>query len=76
MSKVDSRNDRRITHEMTVLDVIHRYRDTEAVFKKYDEKAGVCICCEALFKTIGEVAEKYGLNLEQILSDLEDAARL
>jgi len=74
MLEVDLKNDRRISPEMTVLDVIHRYRDTEAVFKKYDEKAGVCICYQALFKTIGEVAEKYRLNLEQFLSELEDAS--
>lgn len=76
MSKVDLGKDRRIAPDMTVLDVIHRYRNTEAVFKKYDEKAGVCICCQALFKTIGEVAEKYGLNLGQFLSELEDASLL
>ena len=62
-----------ITPEMTVLEVIDRYRETEAVFRNYDEQAGICICCQALFETIGEMAEKYRLNLDQILKDLEDA---
>ncbi len=62
-----------ISPEMTVLEVIDRYRETEAVFRNYDEQAGICICCQALFETIGEMAEKYRLNLDQILKDLEDA---
>jgi hypothetical protein len=73
MSKNDLRKDRRITPDMTVLDVVNRYRETEAVFRKYDEQAGVCICCQALFETIGEVASKYRLDLDQFLSDLEEA---
>lgn len=56
---------------MTLLDVIARFRQTETVFRKYDEKAGICLCCEALFETLGETAQKYGLDLNQLLSDLE-----
>jgi hypothetical protein len=73
MSKLELKKDRRITPERTVLDVIDCYRKTEAVFRKYDEQAGVCICCEALFQTVGDVAAKYRLNLDQLLLDLEDA---
>jgi len=62
-----------ITPEMTVLEVIDHYREAEAVFRNYDEQAGVCLCCEALFETLGEMAVKYRLNLDQILKDLEDA---
>lgn len=76
MTAMDSRRVQRITPGMTVLEVIDRYRNTESVFKKYDEQAGVCLCCQALFETIGEVAEKYRLNLDQILSDLESAIPL
>jgi len=73
MSKVELGKDRRITPDMTVLDVIDRYRNTESIFRKYDEQAGVCICCQALFETIGDVAAKYELDLDHFLSDLEDA---
>ncbi len=66
----------RITPETTVLEVIDNYRETEAVFKKYDEQAGVCICCQALFKTLEELAKEYQLNLNQIISDLESAISL
>jgi len=57
--------------EMTVLDVVSRYRQTEAVFKRYDGLAGECICCQALFESLRDVAEKYHLDLKRLLSDLE-----
>jgi hypothetical protein len=62
--------------EMTVLDVISRYRETEAVFKQYDERAGECICCQALFEPLRNVATKYGLDLKKLITDLEAAAGL
>jgi hypothetical protein len=64
----------RITPEMTVLDVLYRHRPTEAVFRKYDAVAGVCLCCQALFDSVEELARKYSLDLEQLLADLEQAA--
>lgn len=65
--------DRLITPGMTVLDVVYRYRETQDVFKRYDEKAGVCLCCKALFDPLKEVAYKYGLDLAELLEDLETA---
>ena len=56
---------------MTVLEIIHRYRQTETVFRKYDEQAGTCICCNALFETLEEVAGKYNLGMEGLLMELE-----
>ena len=63
-----------IRPEMTVLEIVHRYRKTETVFKKYDEQAGVCICCNALFETLEDVAEKYNLGMEGLLLELEAVA--
>jgi len=63
-----------INAEMTVLDVVSRYRQTEAVFKRYDREAGACICCEALFEPISVVATRYGLPLKRLLADLEASA--
>ena len=57
--------------EMTVLDVVSKYRVTEAVFKQYEEQAGECICCRALFDPLKDVAEKYGLDLKDLLANLE-----
>ncbi|MBU2550613.1 MAG: hypothetical protein KKB20_19550 [Proteobacteria bacterium] len=64
----------RIEPSMSVLDVVSRYRSTEAVFKRYDEQAGECICCQALFERLDAVAEKYGLNPEKLIEDLQEAA--
>lgn len=60
--------------EMTVLDVISKYKKTEAVFKLYDRQACECICCQALFETLQDVAKKYDFSLGKLLSDLETAA--
>jgi len=63
-----------ITPDMTLLDIVSRYRETEAVFRKYDERAGVCLCCHALFDPLKTVAERYGLDLEELVTALESAA--
>ena len=76
MSKPGSNKEARIRPEMTVLDVVSRYRKTEDVFRKYDEQAGVCICCQALFESLRDVAERYCLDLERFVSDLEAAANI
>ena len=64
----------RITPDMQVLEVIHQYRSTEAVFKEYEAVAGACICCEALFETVEGAAEKYDLDLNRLLEDLNARA--
>jgi len=74
MSRVSSKEEKHILPKMTVLDVVSRYKGSEAIFNKYNEQAGVCICCQALFKTLREVAEKYGINLQELLAELEAAA--
>jgi iron-sulfur cluster repair protein YtfE (RIC family) len=63
-----------ISPGMTLLDVVAAYPETEAVFKRYDGKAGVCLCCQALFEPLKEVARKYGLDLAELLAELEAAA--
>ena len=66
--------DVQIHPDMTVLDIVSKYRRTEAVFKRFDGQAGVCICCEALFDPIEEVAARYGLDLDRLMADLKAAA--
>ena len=74
MGKKILKKDHQIRPEMTVLDVVSKYRKTEAVFKQYDKQAGVCICCQALFEPLSKVTVRYGLNLEELMADLESAA--
>lgn len=71
MSREDVREPRKITAHMTVLDVVCGCRQTEKVFKKYEDQVGECICCEALFDTLADVARRYNLDLQELLSDLE-----
>jgi hypothetical protein len=66
-------NQNAITADMTVLDIVSRYRETEPVFRKYDAKAGECICCNALFVPLKKVAEDYGIDLHKLLRDLRNA---
>jgi len=74
MSRSASENMQQIGPEMTVLDVVSKYRQTEAVFKQYDQQAGECICCQALFESLQDMATRYRLNLERLLYDLNKAA--
>jgi len=62
-----------IDPRMTILDVVSRWRETEAVFKRYDAQAGECICCQSLFESVEDVARKYHLDLEGFVADLEAA---
>lgn len=64
-----------ISPDMTLLDIVSAYPRTEAILKKYDESAGACLCCQALFEPLRDVATKYGLNLHNLLSDLKVAAQ-
>ena len=73
VSKSTAYKEKVIHSEMTVLDVVSKYKKTEAVFKKYDQQAGECICCRALFKPLKDIAAKYGLDLKRLLKDLETA---
>ena len=74
MGKTILKKDHQIHPEMTVLNIVSKYRNTEAVFKQYDKQAGECICCQALFDPLSKIAVRYGLNLQKLLEDLEDAA--
>ncbi|WP_022669258.1 hypothetical protein [Desulfospira joergensenii] len=64
-----------IQAEMTVLDIVAKWKPTQKVFKRYDARAGECICCNMLFNTLDQVAEKYSLDLKKLMDDLEKAAR-
>jgi hypothetical protein len=66
---------RRITPDMTLLDIVHAHPATEAVFRSRDAAAGVCLLCTALFDSVEAVAVRHGLDLEELLAELHAAAR-
>ncbi|MDD3313202.1 hypothetical protein [Pseudodesulfovibrio sp.] len=63
----------RIRPDMTLLDILAKHRETEAVFRARDDQAGECILCNALFETVAEAAARYGLDLDELLRDLRRA---
>ncbi len=72
---MSAKNGRRITADMTILDVVHAHPSTEPVFRSRDPAAGVCLLCTALFDSIATVAARYHLDLAALLADLENAAQ-
>ncbi len=71
---MDKQHAARISADMTLLEILSDHPTTEAVFRSYDERAGVCICCEMLFASVHQLAEEYGLDLTKLLADLDAAA--
>jgi hypothetical protein len=63
-----------ITPEMTIIEVLHQHRQTEAVFRRYEGEAQGCLLCHALFDTLAEAAAKYGLDLDKLMKDLQESA--
>jgi hypothetical protein len=61
-----------ITADMTVLDIISLYPETENIFHSYDEQVGECICCQMLFDTLEDVAKRYNLELLPLLAKLNE----
>jgi hypothetical protein len=64
-----------VTPQMTLVEVMTQWRASEAVFKTYEAQAGTCLRCHALFETLEEAAQKYNLNLTNLLADLNALAR-
>ena len=69
------KDQKRIQPDMTLLEVVDRWRETVPVFQARDGQAGECLLCNALFDTVARTAERYGLDLEVLLDDLEAAAQ-
>ena len=65
---------RRITPDMTLLDIVHAHPATEAVFRSRDAAAGVCLLCTALFDSVADVASRHGIDMEGLLAELEMAS--
>jgi hypothetical protein len=63
-----------ITPEMTLIEILHQHRQTEAVFRRYEGEAQGCLLCHAIFDTLAEAAAKYKLDLDKLLKDLQKAA--
>jgi len=60
---------------MTVLDVVSKNESTVEIFNSYNDMAGECICCNALFETVNDIIRKYNINSEEFLLRLKDAIK-
>lgn len=59
-----------VTTETTVLELVELCPETELVFKHYTRRIGICICCDALFCTLSEVAERYEIDIDELMRRL------
>lgn len=66
--------EQRIAADMSLLDIVSSFPQTEAVIKAYDEQAGECLCCAMLFASLAEIAEKYSFDQDRLLRELNAAA--
>lgn len=60
---------------MTLLDIVSEFPGTEAVLEAYNDQVGECICCTMLFETLERTAAAYGLDLNQLLAELNFKSR-
>ena len=63
---------KKINPDMSVLDVLSTCRETEGVFREFDENAGKCICCDDLFASVRDAAAKYRLDLDTLVKRLNE----
>jgi len=64
-----------ITPETKMIDVISRYRQTESTFRRLNEQVGTCVCCQGLFLSLREAAERFGFDLETLMNELHAEIR-
>lgn len=76
MSTSDSLDPKPVTSKMTLVEIMSQWRSTEEIFKSYETQAGTCLRCHDLYNTLEEVAQKYNLDLPQLLADLNALIKL
>lgn len=59
--------------KLTVLEIVAEFPDSEVFFRRWDNRAGECIMCRALFESVESLCRRYGLDLREFLAGLEKA---
>lgn len=65
---------KKIAPEMAVIDIIHEHRETEKIFKRLEQETGSCVCCQGLFLSLKDAAERFGFDLKCVLAELNAVA--
>ncbi len=63
-----------VSAEMTVLDLISTFKETQEVIRAFDAQAGECILCNSLFDSLRGMTEKYGLDLNIVMQEVRRVA--
>jgi hypothetical protein len=63
-------NGRIVTPDTAIIDIISIHRQTEQVFKRLEAETGTCICCEGLFLSVRDAAQRFGFNMESVMADI------
>lgn len=61
-----------INETQTILDILSENESLVEVFNAWNDRAGLCICCEALFETLETVIERYKLDGEKLINELRN----
>jgi len=64
-----------INKEMTVLEIVEKYPETESIFRDYDDLIGKCILCHCLFDSINKVEVDHNLKLDSLLNKINSEVR-
>ena len=62
-----------ITAESVIIDTLRQAPATREVYKRYNLKCHFCSCNQS--DRVKDIAINYGVDLESILADLNEAAR-
>lgn len=62
-----------ITKEMSILEIIQKYPEAMVIFKKYNMSCSHCMGASLESLEVG--AKQHGVNVEQLLSELNSTAQ-
>ncbi len=62
----------KIDPKMTLLQIVESAPLAEGVLRQYDNKTGCCLLCNHLFDSLEAVADSYSLNLNEVLTELNE----
>lgn len=59
-----------IDKDMTPLEIVEKFPETECIFHEYDDLIGECLLCNYLFDSINDIAEKHKIDVNEMIKRL------